>query len=56
MALGRHASHDRIDDLPHQPRLEDGVDERARREGAHAARVRPAIVVENPLVILGCTD
>ena len=31
---------------------ERGVDERTRRERAHAAGVRPAVVVEDPLVIL----
>ena len=32
---------------------EAGVDERARRERAHAAGIRPAVVIEDALVILG---
>ena len=51
-AVGLHRVDHRIDDLVHHPRLEVAREQRARREGAHAARVRPAIVVEGPLVIL----
>src|SRR5205814_3516781 len=50
--LGRHARDDWVDDVPHDPRVEDRVDERARRERAHAARIRAAVVIEDPLVIL----
>ena len=42
----------RVDDLALHARLQFGVDERARRERAHAARVRPAIAVEDALVVL----
>ena len=52
MPFGRHAGDHRLDDLAHDARCERGVDQRARRERAHAAGVRPAIVVEDPLVIL----
>ena len=56
MALRRHSRNHRIDDLLHDAVVQRGVDERARRERAHAAGVRAAIVVENPLVILGRAD
>ena len=45
-----------FDDLAHDPRLERGIHQRARRERAHAAGVRPAVVVEDALVILRRAD
>ena len=55
-AFGRHAGDDRLDDLAHDALVQRRVDERARRERAHAAGVRPAIVVEDPLVVLRGAD
>ena len=56
MPFGRHAGDDGLDDLAHDPRLERGIHQRTRRKGAHAARVRPAVIVEHPLVILRRAD
>ena len=56
MPFGGHPGDHRLDDLAHDARSQRGVDQRARRERAHAAGVRPAIVVEDPLVILRRAD
>ena len=56
MSLSRHAGNHRIDDFVHDAGLELAVDERARRERAHAAGIRTAITVEDPFVILGRPD
>ena len=47
---------DRLDDLAHDARVQRVVDQRARRERAHPAGVRPAVVVEDALVILRGAD
>ncbi len=41
---------------PHHPRVHRRVDQRARRERAHASGIRPLVIVEYPLVILGRAD
>ncbi len=52
MSLAPHAfedrPHDRVDHAP----LHVGRDQRARRKGTHPAGIRPAVVVEDALVIL----
>ena len=49
------ANH-RLDDLAHDPLVQRCVDERTRRERAHPAGIRSAVVVEDPLVILRGAD
>ena len=56
LAFSGHAGDHRLDDLARHARLERGVHQRARRERAHAAGIRPAVVVEDALVILRGTD
>ena len=56
MAVRRHAGDHRIHDLAHDARPKRGIDERARRERAHPAGVRPAVFVEDALVILSRSD
>ena len=56
MSLGRHSRDHRIDDLTHHTRVQRSVDQRAWGERAHAAGVRPVIVVEDALVVLRGAD
>ena len=52
MTLGGHPAHHGLHDLVHAARLQRLVHERARRERAHPAGVRPLVVVEDTLVVL----
>ena len=56
MTFGGHSGDHRLDNLPHDPRLERGIDKRARRERPHAARVGPTVFVEHTLVVLSGAD
>ena len=50
-----HAGHGRNDDLRHDLGVNVRCHEWRRRIGAHAAGVRPLVVIEHPLVVLrGC--
>ena len=51
-ALGRHAADGRQDDLAQRAGMDVGGDDRSRRIGAHAARVRALVAIEQPLVVL----
>ena len=53
MPLALHAVEHRLNDLVEHPPLDVGRQPRGRRERAHPSRVRPTVVVEDPLVILG---
>ena len=55
MTFGRHPGDHRLHDLAHHARLERGVTSGTART-AHAAGVRPAVAVEDPLVILRRAD
>ena len=48
-----HAGERRLDDLAHDPRLQLGRQDGGGRIGAHAARVRALVAVEDALVVLG---
>lgn len=53
VTLGAHPLEHRLDDPLHREVRQCRGEERARREGAHASSVGPAIVIEDPFVILG---
>ncbi len=52
MSVGAEAFDNGDYDIAHHPRLERRVEQKARREGAHPARVRPLVTIERPLMVL----
>ncbi len=51
-----HPRHHGSDNLAHDARVERGIDQRARREGAHPTGIRSAVFVEDSLVVLSGAD